>query len=103
MKASVNFKFSSFASRHNSSELDSALDLASVAPKRTSSLEELRLVAHQPKFDEVKIASLSSRQSVAPRDLALGLRINSVRLSEIFRYAQNDTIAVVVIVKRYFV
>ena len=31
MKASVNLKFPSFASRHNSSKLDSALDLASVA------------------------------------------------------------------------
>ena len=29
--ASVNLQFSSFASRHNSSKLDSALDLASVA------------------------------------------------------------------------
>ena len=33
MKASVNLQFSSFASRQNSSELDSALDLASVATK----------------------------------------------------------------------
>ena len=31
MIASVNLKFPSFASRHNSSKLDSALDLASVA------------------------------------------------------------------------